>query len=449
MRGYYSVMNRHFVRALASVMRYAPADRIAPLAALRTFRRTVASVPAYRDLLSRLCVPVERIVTSRDFHERVPVVDQATYVCQYPPELLCRGGTFLEAYSIERCAGPVGATIRIRGREETERFTASVERLLGDVVRADQHRTLAVVAWSATSWPGGERFAHAVQALAESRRLQVATMTPGADTDACLDAVREMRGQFDQVLLAATPMLLRAVVEQGRQTGVDWRGRHVHLLGAGRQVSETWREAVRVGLGQPAANRRTGAQILSWPDLPEHDVPIGVETPMAVLVRRLAAEDVALCRDLFDGLERVPDVLQFNPLNLYAERIDGKLVLTTGGTVPLVRFTHHDNGGAITFHRARDILNDHGYDIAAMLSKLGWRPHTVAPFPLLYCVPRIMDGPVRGVTAGRHALSTSTEASSIGASTIGASTIGASSLESSSTFMTSIESAIGSASSRT
>ena len=223
-------MNRHLTRMLASAMRYGSTEWLPPLTALRTFRRAVASVPAYRDLLAKLRVPVERIVTLRDFRDRVPVIDQASYLCQYPPELLCRGGTFARAYSIERCLAPIGPAaggmVRIRGRYESARFAEAVERLLVDVVRADRRRTLAVVAWSPTAWPGGERFAHAVQTLAESRRMRVTTVTPGADARSCLDVVREFQARFDQVLLASLPMLLRAVVEQGRQTGVDVRSKN-------------------------------------------------------------------------------------------------------------------------------------------------------------------------------------------------------------------------------
>ena len=47
-------MNRHLMRVLATAMRYGPVDRIAPLTALHTFRAAVASVPAYRDLLTKL-----------------------------------------------------------------------------------------------------------------------------------------------------------------------------------------------------------------------------------------------------------------------------------------------------------------------------------------------------------------------------------------------------------
>ena len=367
-------------KMLACVLRRGDLPWLSGLTALRTFREAARSVPAYRDLLARLHVPVDRITSLADFQARVPVVDEHTYLSQYPLDLLCRGGTFAGSYTIERT--PESATramYHVRGEPEERRLREAAESLLCETLHADRRPTLALVAWSQRTWPFGEQLARALHDLARRRRMRVTVITPGTRLTDCLDALRTVLPRFDQALLAGSATLLEEIA---------WRmpGQPLHLL-VGGAISESWRRRMQRRLGA----RSSGASrplVLCCGGATAQPFELGFETPAAALLRRLAAEDARLCRDLFRGCTDPPHVLQANPLDVFTERIDGELVITARGTTPLVRFHLHRPGGTLTFAQARAILRDHGWDLLRMLTEAGWRPHTVTPFPFVYAGPQ-------------------------------------------------------------
>ena len=90
-------MRHSLDQALACVMRRGGFEWLPGLTALSTFRQAVDSVPAYRDLLARLCVDVERIASLADFQSPVPTPDRATYPLPYPPDPLLRPRSSLPA----------------------------------------------------------------------------------------------------------------------------------------------------------------------------------------------------------------------------------------------------------------------------------------------------------------------------------------------------------------
>ena len=375
-------------QALACVMRRGGFEWLPGLAALSTFRQAVDSVPAYRDLLARLCVDVERIASLADFQSRVPILDRDSYLLQYPPDLLCRTGTFSQAYTLERIEGTGRRRgYRVRGALEDARLVTSLGRLLRDQLQVHRRRTLMLIAWSKDAWPAGQRVVRAVEQLVHAKRLRATVVTPGLELDEGLDAARSLVPRFDQTVLVGSASWVRALVECGRQAGLRWERHRIHCLGGGTAATESWRTELAAALGAVSINCRRGRQILRLSTPVAEPTEVTVETPMTAIIRQLAARDDAVARDLFGPVGRDAELFQFDPRRLFAETVDGDLVVTCWATVPLVRYNVHRSGGMLSGSRVRAILHDHGYDLKAMLSARGWRPHLVAPFPLLYASP--------------------------------------------------------------
>lgn len=114
------------------------------------------------------------------------------------------------------------------------------------------------------------------------------------------------------------------------------------------------------------------------------EINIGVETELTIALRRLCAEDRALCAKLF-GRETPPMVFQYNALDYVVETNDeGELLFTIGrqsGAAPKLRYNLRDVGGVLTHRRLAAALAAHGADVKALAARQ-------SRFPLLYVFGR-------------------------------------------------------------
>ncbi|UCG32635.1 MAG: phenylacetate--CoA ligase family protein [Phycisphaerales bacterium] len=382
-------MNRHLGRFLLAALSPRMIQRWGGVQAVRTFRRAAATVPAYRDFLTRLRVPINSIWTYDDFARRVPVCDKENYLRQYPLEMLCRHGTLSGKYTLERSSGYSGTPFFwLRARNEDRKLRDHVEYMFRDMFQAHRTQTLVVVTWSQGTWVTGEKFARTVRHLGESGRLKVTVVSPGINLDETIEILTHFLPRFEQTVMAGYPPFLRDIIVQGRERGIDWPRHRVHLFTGGEGFPENWRDFMAEALAIERINRHGAGQIIAGYGSADTGIGAGGETPLALLVRRLAWRDQDLCRDLFGGKPSVPSVFQYEPTLLFAEQIDGELVFTCRSAMPLVRYNIHDRGGTITLEHLTRVLRDHGYNHTTMLRDLGWPKETHYPLPLFYVFGR-------------------------------------------------------------
>jgi phenylacetate-CoA ligase len=382
-------MNRYLARSLLTLLSPPLIERWGGWQAVRTFRQAAFHVPAYRDFLTRLNVPADRIRTHQDFVRHVPVCDKKSYLCQYPLEMLCVRGNFRNKYTIERSSGYSGSPFFwLRSRGEDRLLRDHVEYMFRDMFDAHNKQTLVVVTWSQGTWVTGEKFARTVRHLGETDRLKVTVVSPGINLDETMEILNHFLGRFDQTVIAGYPPFLKDIIVRGSREGIRWPDHRVHLFTGGEGFPENWRDFTAEALGIEHLCRRGGGQIISGYGSADTGIGAGGETPFALLIRRLAWRDRSLCRDLFADQSRVPNVFQYEPTRLFAEEISGELVFTRRSAMPLVRYNIHDRGGTISFGHAVEVLKAHGYQHAAMLRDLGWPRETHYPLPLFYVFGR-------------------------------------------------------------
>ena len=382
-------MNRHLGRLLMTALPPRLIQRWAGWQAVRTFHQAAAAVPAYGDFLARLQVPVGRIWTYGDFVRHVPLCDKQNYLRQYPLEMLCRGGDFRNKYTIERSSGYSGTPFFcLRARGEDRQLSKHVEYLFRDLFAAHRLPTLVVVTWSQGTWVTGEKFARTVRRLGQTGQLKVTVISPGINLEETIEILGHFLPRFEQTVIAGYPPFLKDVVVQGREQGICWPDHRVHLFTGGEGFPENWREFMAETLGIDQINSYGRGQITSAYGSADTGIGAGGETPLALLIRRLAWRDQELCRDLFAGQSRVPSIFQYEPTRILAEEIDGELVFTSRSAMPLVRYNIHDRGGTMCFDHAAEVLGAHGYNHTALLRDLGWPAQTHYPLPLFYVYGR-------------------------------------------------------------
>jgi phenylacetate-CoA ligase len=185
---------------------------------------------------------------------------------------------------------------------------------------------------------------------------------------------------FEQTILLGYPPFLKDVVDAGTAEGVRWSALGVKLVLAGEVFSEEWRSlmAERAGLSDPV---RASASLYGTADAGV----LANETPLTVCIRRFLADRPDAARALF-GDARLPTLAQYDPSARWFEALEGSLVFTADGGVPLVRYALGDSGGIYGYAELLARLRDLGLDAEAETRRHGERG--VRPLPFVYVFGR-------------------------------------------------------------
>jgi phenylacetate-CoA ligase len=341
---------REFYAAPATPLAGDPAGR-----ALELFHEVAGAVPAYAAFLAGHGVDPRSVRTAADF-ARLPLVTKESYLGAYPLAERCRGGRLEDSDTVAVSSGSSGRpTVWPRSVVDelavARRFEDALVHSFGGAGRS----TLVVVCFALGSWVGGMYTAAACRHLA-AKGYPVTVATPGNNVEEILRVVGELAPQFGQTVLAGYPPFVKNVVDEGVRRGVDWPAFGVRLLLAGEVFSEQWREL----LGRRAGMTRAEHDSVSLYGTADAGV-LGNETPLSVRIRRFLAATPAAARELF-GDPRLPTLVQYDPMIRYFETVDGTLLFTGDGGVPLVRYHIADEGGLLGADELVAFCRRHGFD---------------------------------------------------------------------------------------
>jgi phenylacetate-CoA ligase len=88
---------------------------------------------------------------------------------------------------------------------------------------------------------------------------------------------------------------------------------------------------------------------------------LGNETPLSIAIRRFLAVRPDAARALF-GQDRLPTLVQYDPMSRFFEQKDGMLLFSGDNGVPLIRYGILDSGGILTFQAMLEALATFGFD---------------------------------------------------------------------------------------
>jgi phenylacetate-CoA ligase len=336
-------------------------------AALALFHTVAASVPAYPRFLAEQGKDPGEVRTFADFCT-VPPVTKANYVTRHPLADLCRRGQLAACDMIAVSSGSTGKpAFWPRFVTDELGIARRFEQVFRDAFAAHERRTLAVVCFALGTWVGGMFTTACCRHLA-TKGYPITVITPGNVKDEIFRVVEELGPSFDQVVLLGYPPFLRDVVDAGLARGLDWARLHVRLVTAGEVFSEAWRTlmAERIGSTDPTYD------IASLYGTADAGV-LGNETPLSVCIRRFLAGRPDAARALF-GEDRLPTLVQYDPMSRFFECVDGSLLFTGDGGVPLVRYAILDTGGILSYEAMMQKVAGFGFDPTPLLSRGGARP---------------------------------------------------------------------------
>lgn len=254
--------------------------------------------------------------------------------------------------------------------------TVIYEMILKDFFQIDKKKTLIIDAYSMGMYVAGIFTLNSCLRIAQ-RGYPVSVITPGISLDSILRIVTEIGSFYEQVVICGYPPFVKDTIEEGIRRGFDWKSYNLKFIFGAEAISEDWRKY----LFEKA--EVTDYYTSSINTYGSADAAIlGHETPISILIKRICTENEGLLKKLFDG-RTVSTFVQYHPHLKYFESVDGELICSTVGGMPLLRYNLHDSGNIYTFDEMIDLMKNEGIDIISEAKKLNL-PIWKLPFIVLF-----------------------------------------------------------------
>ncbi len=170
------------------------------------------------------------------------------------------------------------------------------------------------------------------------------------------------------------------MIDEGIINGLDWTKYNIKFIFSAEAFSEKFRDYIA---------KNSGIKDIYSLTLNHYGTvdqgTIAHETPLSVLIRRLAIPKPELYQSIFSSTCKLPTLAQYLPEMFYFEDIKGKIICSTFSGIPLVRYDLKDNGGVVSFEQMKNIFDNHGIDLEKEIDKADIRKKVMnLPFVYVY-----------------------------------------------------------------
>lgn len=350
---------------------------------LKHFKDTYKNVPAYRHFLERLGIDVALIRTGKDVNS-IPPITKANYLRVHPWEKLCIAGALAgKPLVLTATSGSTGQPFYIPRTDEVHNASMVFHRLFMERTGLDPAKsTLVVIAFGMGVWIGGILTYEAFRRIAEGG-WPLTAITPGMNKKEIFEVLTHVAPAYEQVVLCGYPPFIKDLIDDAPEHGVDWKRWDMRIVCAAEAFSEHFREYLmqKTGMKDPY---RSIMNIYGSAELGT----MATETPLSILLRRLATKHEVLYRKLFSEANRLPTLAQFIPDLVSFEAGAGGEIYATGGTaLPFVRYDIGDQGGVFSYVDAVRMCTEVGINLSAETKRAGI-DETVMELPFVYLYER-------------------------------------------------------------
>lgn len=351
--------------------------------ALELFYEVSSRVPAYQKFLKKHKINPEKIKSIGDFSQ-IPPVSKDNYLRQYPLKELMWDGTLKDKrLTISSTSGSTGEPFYFpRETGQDEQYASLAEMYMLTNFDIANKSTLYIIGFPLGPWIGGIFTYRAIKMVAERGQYALSVATPGVSSAEIIKTVKKLGGEFDQVIIGSYGPFLKDALDEGERVGLDWKKYNCKFVFSAEVFSEGFRDYVikKAGLKNP------------YKDTLNHygTVDLGTmsyETPLAVLIRRLAIQNKDRYKAVFGNTHKLPTLTQFIPELFYFEDVGGDLFCSAYSGIPLVRYDLKDHGGVLRLGEIRSKLATVGIDLDTEIDKAGLRS-SVWNLPFVYVYER-------------------------------------------------------------
>lgn len=346
----------------------------------KVFSLMYEKLPAYREFLSSKGCKLQTVKNMQDFAQ-LPIITKKEYLQAHSYEDLLLGKPE-DVKSFYMSSGSTGEpTIWPRFPEADAAYSVMVNFFYNVFWQIDRKRTLYISAVDLGIWASGNLQFHAAKYCSTRHKFTFAN--PGANYKYVYSIIKKLHSYYDLIIIATYPSVARKLLDYLLdKRDIDLKKLNIRFMLGGESHTIEWRYYVleKIGLSQKDI---TG--IMDYYGTSDSGGP-GSATPLTTLIQNFCQEDKELCKSLF-GQIMVPSLFQKNPL-LHIESVNGKIIVTYPGQLPLCRYDSGDTGGVVSFERVVSTLKKYNYDLESSLYKYGFGKEYIWKWPFIYLTGR-------------------------------------------------------------
>ncbi|OGH92337.1 MAG: hypothetical protein A2534_03590 [Candidatus Magasanikbacteria bacterium RIFOXYD2_FULL_39_9] len=358
-------------------------DKVGEKESVKLFNLVSARVVAYQKFLKENKVAIRKIVNIKDF-KKLPLISKENYIKKNDLEDLLPPKELSNITTFSATSGSTGEpTFFPRSEDQDKNYEYISEIFLTTQLGLSKKKsTLVIIGFGLGVWIGGIFTYKNFNKLA-SKGYKISLLPVGPQKDMFLKSLKKFGGLFDQVILAGYPPFIKDIVDESVSYGIDFAKCNAKVLTAAESYSEDFRDYIAKKI--KAKNIYTDfVNIYGTVELGT----MAHETPLAILIRRLACKNKDIFKAVFNNSARLPTLGQYHPYLVYFEELEGELVGTgVGSSIPLIRYKFADRGGVIPFKEMIERLKSVGVDIVKEAAKNGI-DKTVLNLPFVYVYER-------------------------------------------------------------
>ncbi len=333
---------------------------------VKLFQKAAREIPAYQAFLKQHDFDSGSVQTSSDF-ATVPVTSKKNYLIKnsvndmlWPenlglPMLYCAtSGSTGEPYYFPR------------NDELSKQYSYILEDFLVNGKDPQKNRTLVIIGFGMGVWIGGVITLRAFEIAGERMKVPVSLLPTGYNQAEIFKALTKLSPQYDQTIIVGYPPFVKEIVDEAPHHDIDLKKLNIRFLFAAESFTEKFRDYLckKAGIKNPVLDTMN---IYGTADIGA----MAYETPLSILVRRLASKKPGLFKELFGQIDKTPTLAQFNPKFIEFEEVEHEVLLTGNAVLPLIRYAVGDNGGVRTFSQISKALKSQGINLEKEAKKAG------------------------------------------------------------------------------
>ncbi|MBY0690297.1 CoF synthetase [Microbacterium marinilacus] len=319
--------------------------------AYRTFEHAARRVPAYRAFLRAHRCPVRLPEAGSPARAwtRIPEMDKASYIRQYPITERCVDGRLpRRGVVVDESSGSSGVpTSWVRGPAERAATRDLLQLGYANTAQGLTKQPFLLNAFSLGAWATGM---NVTSSLTDRTMMK----SIGPDKDKIIQTMKEFGPDYTYIITSYPPFL-KDLFDDDR---LDWSRYDIVCAYGGEGISESMRDRIL----------KTAKKVLGSYGASDLEINIALENDFTIALRRAILADPRLQERLTRmGVHGVlPAVFQFNPYEYYIEsNAAGELVVTINRAEninPRVRYNIHDRGHVARFRDVAEALTELGHE---------------------------------------------------------------------------------------
>lgn len=312
--------------------------------AFNTYKHAKKNVDAYKIFLNKYTT--KKIKGIDDFLN-IPIIDKKNYIHKYPLKKIISG----HAQFIHISSGSTGeATLWSRNLDQEKRASQIHKRIFDSIFNINpEEATLVIICFAMGPWAAGNYTLAACKLMSKSNNITIAT--PGIEKEITLRILKKIGPSYKNIIIIGYPPFVADIIESASKKNIPIR-KKISILTAGDRISEKRRDHLLKKIG-----RKDNAVINLYGS--SDAGAMAYETPLSIFIRRQAEKDKKLFSNIFGKTVNAdPALFQYDPRHVYFENVNGEIVLTCGGAIPLVRYNIHDIGRIVPYSSMKTILRE-------------------------------------------------------------------------------------------